>query len=224
LAPFIRAPTGTLQTISGTNLAKDSVAAKAPYPTQLGGVKLIVGGKPAPLVSVSPTTLVFQVPWDLPPDLFSEVVVQIDHFADTDSIFETGLEIALTPAAFYTRYDPPHYPEILTAAHEDFSALISNDHPARPGEVIHAYGSGLGSVNLAPEPGAPAPAQPLAALAAPLTCTSLDGTTVNVLFAGLAPGMFGVYQVDLQIPKTFSSPITCQVGSATITASVPFAR
>ena len=91
------------------------------------------------------------------------------------------------------------------AAHEDFSGLVTPKNRARPGEIIHLYMTGLGSVEPAVETGAPAPADPPARVRTPLTCSfrGLEGPPreAQVLFAGLAPGYAGYYQVTLRIPE-----------------------
>ena len=63
----------------------------------------------------------------------------------------------------------------LVLAHEDFSDLITNQSPVRPGEKVHAYAVGLGAVTPA--------------------------VATGVLFAGLAPGMIGIYQIDIRMPS-----------------------
>ena len=90
------------------------------------------------------------------------------------------------------------------AAHEDFSGLITSDRPARAGEVIHAYGSGFGPVTEPPRTGEPASASPLSVLVDKIQCElgmGADNVPLQVLFAGLAPGMIGVYQIDLRMPE-----------------------
>src|SRR5438128_259734 len=74
-------------------------------------------------------------------------------------------------------------------------------------KLCTAYGFALGPVTFTPAPGEPAPSAPLARLIVPLNCAlqqtgnpAEDGAPVDVLLAGLAPGMFGVYQMDLRIP------------------------
>ena len=100
---------------------------------------------------------------------------------------------------------PPavYYPNSLLAAHQDWSGLVSAQSPSRPGEALHAYAIGLGQTSPAVPYGEVAPGQePFARLASPLLCTDGRGTaSVGILFAGLAPGFVGVYQIDWQVPS-----------------------
>jgi hypothetical protein len=49
-----------------------------------------------------------------------------------------------------------------------------------------------------------------------------SGAPVELLFAGLAPSMYGVYQVDVRLPELVLSPtivrgaIGCRIGDSTI--------
>ncbi|MCU1234317.1 MAG: hypothetical protein JWP63_2284, partial [Candidatus Solibacter sp.] len=57
---------GSLVQIVGLNLGPPDglMAAEIPWPTQLGNVQVIVGGKAAPIYSISPGTIIAQVPVD----------------------------------------------------------------------------------------------------------------------------------------------------------------
>lgn len=106
-------------------------------------------------------------------------------------------------------------PPILTASvHQDFSGLITSDQPARAGEIIHLYGSGFGPVTPAVPDGAPAPAAPLSRTLSPVTCGLNAGgntTPLTLVFAGLAPGKTGIYQLDVQLPGSLSAGNVVQV-------------
>jgi uncharacterized protein (TIGR03437 family) len=52
--------------------------------------------------------------------------------------------------------------------------------------------------------GTPAPTDPLSLISATLGAT-VDGKTATVQFKGLAPGLVGLYQLNLQIPTTVSA-------------------
>jgi len=84
-------------------------------------------------------------------------------------------------------------------ANQDFNRN-SAARPAHPGEVLHLYATGLGAVSPAVEEGVAAPAQPLA--------TSITNPNVflgarqlSVAYSGLAPGLAGVWQLDVQLPS-----------------------
>ena len=64
---------------------------------------------------------------------------------------------------------------------------------------VELYGTGLGPVSYVPEDGAPASLTQLSAAKIPVTVT-VGGLPAQVLFAGLAPGTVGLYQINVQIP------------------------
>lgn len=94
---------------------------------------------------------------------------------------------------------------------------VSSNIPAERGEWVHMYMTGLGPVTPRPATGRAAPANPLSRLDRELTCSaalpqlSTQAETLPVAFAGLAPGLLGVYQVSLRAPMSLSGPVqvTC---------------
>jgi uncharacterized protein (TIGR03437 family) len=212
---------GLLASVGGNGYSQETAQAQQPLPLSLGGLEVTIAGKATPLASVSPFGVRFQVPWDLPPG-YSDLEL---HTSDsTASEFVAGLEVFPSQGEFFQRNDSStrqgmYGPPILTAAHADFSGLVSDADPAKPGEIIHIYAQGLGAANPIPAPGVAAPSQPPSALAVSLICLlNTDPTTVfadhpiftgvppDVSFAGLAPQMFGVYQVDVTMPAAFQTP------------------
>ena len=120
-------------------------------------------------------------------------------------------------------------PKLIASAHQDFSGLVTSNQPALPGEIIHLYGSGFGPVTPPLPDGASAPATPLSRTMSPVTCGALDtsgnAVPLTVLFAGLAPGIAGTYQLDVQLPSTLPAgnavQIRCGVGSNSGGITVP---
>ena len=89
-------------------------------------------------------------------------------------------------------------------------APVTQDNPAVPGEVITLYATGLGLSQAAdgtyPENtgqiyNGPAANTPIA----PVDNVQAGGKTANVLNSGLAPGMLGVYEVQVQLNNTLST-------------------
>ena len=72
------------------------------------------------------------------------------------------------------------------------------------GEYAFLYAAGLGPVTNAPVTGAGGPASPLAMTTAEVTVT-LAGAPCQVPFAGFAPGLAGVYQVNFLVPNGLPS-------------------
>lgn len=193
---------GSNFTITGRGLATDAKWAVPPLPKELNGVQVLLNDEPVPLQSVTPTEVRFQIPWAAGPgkhrlevkgeaaSLFeAEAVVELEILRDAFPVFESLPGAYSAAGSLY-----------VLAAHEGFSGVVTPEHPARPGETIHLYMSGLGPVEPAAETGAPSPSDPPARLLKPFSC-SVGQNPAEVLFAGLAPGLTGYYQVNLRLPN-----------------------
>ena len=81
-------------------------------------------------------------------------------------------------------------------------------HPAHAGDTIILYGIGLGATSPAVGTGAPAPGTPpfaqLTSQVQVIFGDSFFGAKAAPLFAGLAPGFAGLYQVNVKIPADFA--------------------
>jgi uncharacterized protein (TIGR03437 family) len=207
---------GSIVPIPGLGFASDTEIVQWPFPLSLDGVELHVNGSPVPIAGVSPTSISYPVPWDLPD---APVDVEVWVASASTSPFVSGFEVG--PAAPSTFVNQPPGPFLLIAIHQDFSSLISSASPAQPGEVIHIYAKDLGSVNPAPPVGLPAPLSPLALLVPAISCnvnSDAEPNTMdraNVLFVGLAPELLNFFQVDVQLPSSFTgnpSRLLCHIG------------
>jgi uncharacterized protein (TIGR03437 family) len=90
--------------------------------------------------------------------------------------------------------------------HLDYS-LVTAEHPAAGGETLVLYLTGLGAVTPAVDDGAAGPSNPPATAkeASSITVDVFDQGGIqsfaDVIFAGLAPGFAGVYQINFTVPK-----------------------
>ena len=91
----------------------------------------------------------------------------------------------------------------IVAQHLD-GTLVLPTAPAVPGEFIVIYSSGLGATDQNVASGAPSPSNPPANVTVQPVVT-LNGNPVNLLFAGLTPGLVGLYQVNFQVPLTLTT-------------------
>ena len=201
-----------LVSLPGAGLASDAMA--APPSVKIQGIAAKIAG-------VRPDSVTVIVPPGVTADVAA--VVEVDTGAETP--FEGARVATVKALAPEFLPGPPlrFFSGLTLAAHQDWSGLISEQSPARPGEVVHAYAVGLGPTNPAVGYGEAAPSQePFARLAMPLACTARLQTPlpvsfpIRILFAGLAPGFAGVYQVDWQVPaeaKAFVS-LDCTLGES----------
>jgi len=189
----------TLTTLTGEGLADFALSAAAPLPYTLENVSVTIQGIPTRIASLGPTGITVLTPPGVTPNQTAPAQAQLD--VASPSPF-AGPLIALQIRDHNPEFLPT-IPQYMLAAHEDWSALVTAANPAHPGEVVHAYASGLGDTSPAVAYGAPAPAvEPLARLAVPYACFAelSKEIPVAVLFEGLAPAYVGIYQVDWRVP------------------------
>jgi uncharacterized protein (TIGR03437 family) len=182
-------------TIIGVNLGP-TTAVSAPagaLPTTLGGVRVRINGTDIPLKYVSNFRVDGQVPFGIPTT--GQVAVQMVYNDLTSSSIQVTAQT--TYPGVYT-IDP-----LGTGAAKAVNqngTLNSKAAPARRGEVIIIYASGLGAVNPATAAGQLGPSSPLAVVSQAVAA-SIGGVPATVVFAGLAPGLNGVYQLNILIPN-----------------------
>ncbi len=99
----------------------------------------------------------------------------------------------------------PSPPQVVMTANgpavthsKDFT-LVSSANPASAGEVLSLFATGLGPTRPTVDPGKTFPAQPLAAVAAPVSVT-VNGVPAAVLGAVGYPGATDGYQVNFRVP------------------------
>ncbi|HXP86554.1 MAG TPA: hypothetical protein VN841_17630 [Bryobacteraceae bacterium] len=183
-------------------------------------VEITVQGQLAPVLRVDPQKVVFQIPWTAAPYPNSNSATVA--ISKPDSPLWSGDKTNL--------FLNDTQPALLASVHQDFSALVTAQQPAYAGEIIHFYGTGFGPVTPPVPDGTPAPITPLSRTVNPVTCEVLNsvGTDTgpsDVLFSGLAPGMIGIYQLDVRLPDQLPAgsfvQVRCSVSGAPTTTQVP---
>ena len=206
---------GNIIQIYGTNLASlQSTPAVLPLPTSVSGTSVIIGGVQAPLFYVSPTQINAQIPFGLVAGNQYQLLV------NANGALTTPLALQLNAGA----------PAILNfssgavvAQHLD-GTLVLPASPATPGEYIIMYSSGLGATDITVASGAASPSNPPANVTVQPVLT-LNGNPVNLLFAGLTPGLVGLYQINFQVPPTLTTGnytmVLTQAGTPSNTTVLP---
>ena len=112
-------------------------------------------------------------------------------------------------------------PEILTISsgptifHSDFSPVTAAQ-PARAGEGLILFATGLGPTRPGVDPGKPFPADPLPQVNSPLEVT-VNGRPAEILLSIGRPGTTDRYRVDFRVPEgTTAGPATLQLTTAWI--------
>jgi len=127
----------------------------------------------------------------------------------------------LAPASFNvggTQYLVALFPDGVTYVGKTNFIPGLASRPAAPGDTIMAYGIGFGGVTPATPPGVEAAGK----TAIPNLTIAFGSTPAMVTYAGLAPGLVGLYQFDIVVPAVANGdyPIVAQVGSTPVTQKV----
>ena len=171
----------------------------------MGGVSVKVGDRFAPLFFVSPGQINALIPYETT-GTSTEITIVTGPNAQGNTI-----TVDLTPTA----------PGIFTVLDDQGAILNGADnpptvaapegtfpgsHPARPGDVVVIYASGMGPVTPSLPSGigsgANGTAIPLLNIAPTVT---IGGQTAAIQFAGLAPGFVGLYQLNVVVPSGIST-------------------
>ena len=190
---------GSFVQMAGTGFLDwgQTVSAQPPLPRSLAGIQLTLAGQPAPIAYVTPTEIGWQVPWDAQLD---QVVFHQENASFEPAPIQNLCCGEPIPKFFSVGgLDTSGYPAIV-AAHDGWDGLVTPERPARAGEIVHLYMTGLGAVFPSVPTGEASPADPPARITGSLTC-EVNGNAAQVLFAGMAPTEVGIYQVDVRLPQ-----------------------
>ena len=193
--PSLLSP-GTVVAIYGSNLAAASTPSQTlPLPLNLAGTRVLVGGIPAPLFYVSPTQVNAQVPVELKPGRSYPVVISVKGMLTVPE--SIPLVVAKPAIAAYAD-------STVIAQHADFS-LVTEKSPAKPGETVIVYLTGMGPTDILVPSGFGAPDTEPFARVTIAPNLSVDGQSAAISFAGLTPGTAGLYQINFTVPQNVSA-------------------
>ena len=158
---------------------------------------MLLGGVPLPLQVAVNGQVNAVVPYDVPVGATQQLIVQQNGIY---SLPETVVIAASQPAVF-TQDQSGKGAGVITVVKPDGTQFNNTAaQPASAGDALVIYCAGLGLVTPVVAAGSAAPASPPAHTINPVTVT-IGGQSAEVLFAGLAPGFAGLYQVDVRVPK-----------------------
>jgi uncharacterized protein (TIGR03437 family) len=188
---------GSIVSAFGRKLAQTDAASAIPLPKTLGTATVTIGGLDAPLYYASDGQINLQIPFELAPNSRAQVVVKTrpaGAAADLFAVPETITIAAARPGIFTTNQGGTGQGVVLL---NDRLADVAN--PARAGDIVVVYCTGLGVTQPAVASGVASPGNPPGVTTAAVTAT-VGGVPAVVHFAGLTPAFVGLYQVNLQIP------------------------
>ncbi|MEZ5352986.1 MAG: hypothetical protein R2762_10155, partial [Bryobacteraceae bacterium] len=134
------------------------------------------------------------VPYAIAPNLAHQVVVN----GPTGSASGEVVVAAAQPGVFTA--DQSGGGQAIAVHGSNPLLLANSETPIAPGDVLVIYAEGLGPVNPASPAGQAAPADPLSRTTLPVTVT-IGGVNAPVSFAGLTPGLTGLYQINVTVPQ-----------------------
>jgi uncharacterized protein (TIGR03437 family) len=169
----------TIVSVFGENLAPGTAAAQSlPLPLTLNGTRVEVGGQAASLYFVSPTQINFVLP--IQPADFKVVVAREEQRSQS---VDPKLNIFYAPGIFASG-------GVAAALHAGGSA-ITTSNPARVGETIELYGTGIGVRN----------PLILAAALELLPQIRVGTALTRAEYFGQSPVYPGLYQWNFTIPQ-----------------------
>jgi uncharacterized protein (TIGR03437 family) len=198
---------GTWVSIFGTQLSPSTTTASGlPLQTSLGGVSVTFNGMPAPLYYISATQINAVVPFELTVPL-GMVLRGVPVVVTTPAGASAPLNISLSRES----------PGIFTLNGQGTGTAIAFDVNFNPvtvvtGGPIVLYADGLGPTN------PPASSASGGATTAPFNqvvdnlTVFIGDTPATVLFAGLAPGFPGIYQLNVMPNGPISDRVYLQIG------------
>ena len=180
-------PGGIVSLFGARFAGENNFATQLPLERELAGVSVRIGGQDAPLYFVSPGQINAQVPFEVSTGDSVPVAISVGGLLTAPQNYliapaQPGIFIAGENAA------------ILDASFQ----LVTAQNPARPGDTIQIFATGLGETD--PEVGSGEPAPPFSTVSNPVTVT-IGGIESAVAFQGLAPGFVGLYQVNVVVPS-----------------------
>jgi uncharacterized protein (TIGR03437 family) len=210
-----------LLSIFGQNLGTADIAYATPLPLVLGGTCVTLGNVPLPLFYSTPSQINAQIPPGLAPGTYSLVVRSIANHA-----VSAAQQLAIARYAPAVLVDGSGQ---LALFHADGRYVNKQDSATRD-EPLTMYAVGLGPTTGATvTAGAPSPSDPAAVTTGTVSVFFGDPrwkqSEVIVDWSGLAPGLIGVYQLNLRIPGFHVNgdalPVTLRIGNVSSPTTGP---
>ncbi len=219
---------GEIVALGGNNLGPVAGQANSgSYGTNLGGVQVMFGSTPAPLIYVSAAQINAVVPYSVTGSTNVAVTVQYSGLISAPLTVPVQ---ATTPGIFSLDATGTGPGAILNNA--DYS-INASARPAAVGSVVDIYCTGAGVTDPASKDGALAAATPpFPVLVAQDVSVTIGGVQAQVVYAGPAPGLInGLNQIDVIVPAgakgnqsgIVSVPIVLTIGGVSSQANLSVA-
>ena len=182
---------GELVTVYGNNLSRNTGDLRAftgqIVPASFNGVQVTIGGKPAPLIFISPGQINAEAPFETPTGA-STVVVTVSGVASA------SFPVMVAPTAPGIFFDPVGG----VVVKQDFS-LVRPENKVRPNDILIVYATGLGQTTPPVTTGRLVDLTPQADTG-PVTATIGGQPVQTVIYSIASPQFTGLYQVAIRVP------------------------
>jgi uncharacterized protein (TIGR03437 family) len=155
---------------------------------------------------VSPNQINAQAPVELAAGVQT---VTVDNGTGASTAFSVNVA-AMAPAIFFS-------PVAAVLKNANYS-LVSATNPARAGDVLLVYATGLGRTTPATRTGALTNGDALAQTA-PVTAT-IAGKAAAVVYSIASPGFAGLYQVAVTVPAGVTGSAALVISAGAVTSNV----
>jgi uncharacterized protein (TIGR03437 family) len=197
---------------SETTLNYKDLPDSSVMPTTLGDIQVLVDDVPAPIQSVSPDRIEIVTPQRAP--TAGPVAVFVQRSSTGQIVAAGAASFAPTAPALFTTSGTGSGQ--LLAKNPDGKENNATDRVAR-GEVISLLGTGFGVPAGTPPDGEPAPDKVPGSGILRVVIGTAFVPDANITYFGLAPGLVGVWQIDVKVPDAAPPdpvvPVTCQFNS-----------
>lgn len=193
---------GELVAIFGRNLSSSTQVMQGgqAFPPSLGGVQVFMNNRPAAIYYVTPELISAIVPYGT-----NEPIVEVKVVRDgVESNVVTMFRHVTNPGIFSQTASGEGLGAVLVIR-DSGASLVTEQNPARPGEIISVYLTGLGAVSPTIPDGAVGGSTNLNRTPPGTVRAYIDNLEGEVLYSGLVPTLAGLYQVNVRVPDNASA-------------------
>ena len=203
---------GELVTLVGSGLSSTTMTTQGgiPFPLTLGGVQVLVNGTAAPIYYVSPTQISAILPYELATTGAVVASIQVSNNNVMSKAITQYTSDAL-PGVFSQTANGIGYAAAVHVAGSAAGQLVTPTSPAVAGEYLAVFLTGLGTVTPSVQDGAIGSSNASSLNIADQYTAGNLGVYFddynndafepgNINYAGLAPGLAGLYQINVQVP------------------------
>ena len=183
--------------IAGQNLSDGTASASViPLGTTLADATVVMAGYTLPLYYASGTLINAVSPGEIAINTSHQIIVQQGNTLSVPISVDVA---ASEPAVFF--YPAPGDPATQGVVANGLTYVVAQPGtPAKAGDLLAIFCTGLGAVGTSVPDGAGAPASPPASTVATPAVT-IGGQPADVVFSGLTPGSVGLYQINVFVPS-----------------------